>query len=1050
MIIMWGLVVLELINKIIMEKYKLIRSAVIGFLLSVCATAIAQNGMKDIKGVIHDTNGEPVIGASIVVQGTSNRAISDLEGKFTLSVPDKSVIEVSFVGFETQIIKVSQKSDFNIVLHDDTKFLDDIMVVGYGVQKKSDLTSAISSVRADKIVSTSVTSLDQGLQGRAAGVVVLNTSGQPGAGTSIRVRGTSSINGNNEPLYVIDGIPVISDANTFSTGATKNPALNPLININPNDIESIEILKDASATSIYGARGANGVVLVTTKHGKSGKPNVSVGAKFTWQQVTKKMDMLNSVQLAELANEAADNDGIERNPVFAGLNNLSKINTDWQGEIFRTAPMQNYDVSVSGGNDKTTYFISGNLLLQDGIIIGSDFGKGSFRINLNQQINKWLKLGISTNLSYSRSNGVVTNSEGGFASSVTSWALEMNPGLPVRGDDGKYTYENNMKKPNVGNPVQDALEAKNRNTSFRTLANAFLEWSPIKDLTFKTSIGVDYFYMKDQSFAAAELKRAESNGGYANIGNRDGYNWVWENTVNYTKKWGDHSFAALAGITAQAFVSEMSSVSTADFEDGSLGWNSIQSGALKQNTTSGIAEWQMLSYLARINYNYKGRYLLTLTGRVDGSSKFGKGNKYGFFPSLSGAWRLTEEKFMKNVKAISNLKLRISYGVVGNEGIAPYSSQGLMFDTEAYFGNSEIVKGLVPYTLSNQDLKWETTSQLDFGLDFGLFNNRLTLTADYYYKKTRDLLLGMPVAFNTGYDTVVSNVGNLTNQGFDVTLGAVLFAGKFNWNIDFTLGYNKNKITNLAGSQENLKGSSILGITYWTEITEGQPIGTIYGYKTDGIAQLGEDLSKIPFFSGKTLNYGDRKYVDKKQDGIINEDDLYILGNANPDFTFGFNNTFNYEFKDKSSVGLTVYLQGVVGNEIVNFNKFSLESFDGYKNNSTAALNRWTPTNPTNGYPRATTKTAGNILSDHYVEDGSYLRIKDITLSYTFPKKLIQSFYCEGLTMFIGLKNIFTFTNYSGYDPEVSRFANNNLSMGADYGAYPMAKSYEFGLRMNF
>ena len=1028
-----------------------IKAIVVCSFMLLSGIVLAQNGMKDIKGTICDESGEPIIGASVIVKGTSNGTISDLDGKFTLSVSDKAVIEISFVGYETQEIKMNtSKTDFKIVLRDDAELLEEVVVVGYGVQKKSDLTSAVATVKSDELAATSVTSLDQGLQGRAAGVVVLNTSGQPGAGTSIRIRGTSSINGNNEPLYVIDGIPVISDASSFSTGALQNPALNPLTNINPNDIESIEILKDASATSIYGARGANGVVLVTTKQGKSGKPKVSIGAKFTLQQVTKKMDMLNSVQLAELVNEVADNDGVERNPVFAGLNNLSKINTDWQDEIFRTAPMQNYDISVSGGNDKTTYFISGNLLLQDGIIIGSDFGKGSFRVNLNQQINKWLKAGISTNLSYSRSNGVVTNAEGGFASSVTSWALEMNPGLPVRDSEGNYTYENNMKSPNVGNPVQDALEAKNRNTSFRTLANAFLEYMPIKDLTFKTSIGVDYFYIKDQSFGAGELKRAESNGGYANIGNRDGYNWVWENTVNYNQTFGDHTLGVLGGMTAQAFVSENSSVSTADFEDGFLGFNSIQSGALRQAANSGIAEWQMLSYLARINYGYKGCYLLTLTGRVDGSSKFGKGNKYGFFPSVAGAWRISEENFMKEMKAVSNLKLRASYGIVGNEGIPPYSSQGLMYNAEAYFGNTEIVKGLTPFTLSNQDLKWETTSQVNVGIDLGLFKNRLTFTADYYYKKTRDLLLTMPVAFNTGYDSVVSNVGNLMNQGFEVTLGAVPFAGKFSWNMDFTLGYNKNEITNLAGSQENLRGNSILGITYWTEITEGQPIGTIYGYKTDGIVQLGEDLSGIPFFAGKTLRHGDRKYVNKNDDNVINEDDLFILGNANPDFTFGFNNTFNFKLRNNSSLGLTVYLQGAVGNEIVNFNKFSLESFDGYKNNSTAALNRWTPDNPTNLYPRATTKTAGNILSDHYVEDGSYLRIKDITLSYTFPANIIKKFYCEGLTIFAGLKNIHTFTDYSGYDPEVSRFANNNLSMGADYGSYPMSKSYEFGLRMNF
>ena len=389
-----------------------IKAIVVCSFMLLSGIVLAQTGMKDIKGTICDESGEPIIGASVIVKGTSNGTISDLDGKFTLSVSDKAVIEISFVGYETQEIKMNtSKTDFKIVLRDDAELLEEVVVVGYGVQKKSDLTSAVATVKSDELAATSVTSLDQGLQGRAAGVVVLNTSGQPGAGTSIRIRGTSSINGNNEPLYVIDGIPVISDASSFSTGALQNPALNPLTNINPNDIESIEILKDASATSIYGARGANGVVLVTTKQGKSGKPKVSIGAKFTLQQVTKKMDMLNSVQLAELANEVADNDGVERNPVFAGLNNLSKINTDWQDEIFRTAPMQNYDISVSGGNDKTTYFISGNLLLQDGIIIGSDFGKGSFRVNLNQQINKWLKAGISTNLSYSRSNGVVTNAE---------------------------------------------------------------------------------------------------------------------------------------------------------------------------------------------------------------------------------------------------------------------------------------------------------------------------------------------------------------------------------------------------------------------------------------------------------------------------------------------------------------------------------------------------------------------------------------------------------------------------------------------------------------
>lgn len=1032
------------------KSYYVVSLLLFSFFCLLCGSVTAQNQVMSIKGNVSDKEGEPVIGATIGVEGTSTGAISDINGNFQLSVALNNILKISFVGYKTEEIKVTSGKEIKVVLVEDTQFLDDIVVVGYGVQKKSDLTSAISTIKAGDLAATSITSLDQGLQGRAAGVVVLNTSGQPGGATSIRIRGTSSINGNNEPLYVIDGVPIISDAGSLSTGTLHNPSLNPLTNINPGDIESIEILKDASATSIYGARGANGVVLVTTKQGKSGKPKISVGARYTMQQITKKMDMLNAVQLAELGNEAADNDGVERNPIYGGLNNLSKVNTNWQDEIFRTAPMQNYDVSISGGGEKNTYFVSGNLLMQDGIIIGSDFSKGSFRFNMNQEINKWLKMGISANLSYSRSNGVVTNSEGGFASSVTSWALEMNPALAVKDEKGKYIYQNNTGNPNVGNPVQDALEARNRNTTFRTLANAFLEWTPLKDLTVKTSIGVDYFVIKDQAFASADIKRAESNGGYGSIGNRDGYNWVWENTVNYNKSFGKHSIGALAGMTAQAFVSENSNVATADFKDGYLGFHSIQSGTLRQVAMSGITEWQMLSYLARVNYNYDSRYLLTLTGRVDGSSKFGKGNKYGFFPSVSGAWRVSEEAFMKKAKAVSNLKIRASYGIVGNEGIAPYSSQGLMYNAEAYFGNSEIVTGLAPYTLTNNDLKWETTSQLDLGIDFGMFNNRVSLTADFYVKKTKDLLLNMPISYHTGYDSAMKNVGNLENKGFEATLGVVPFAGKFKWNMDITFGYNKNEITDLAGTQENLSGNPIMGISYWTKITKGKPIGTIYGYKTDGIAQLNEDISKVPFFAGKTLYHGDRKYVNKNDDRVINEDDLYELGNANPDFTFGFNNTFTYDFKDKSSLALTVYLQGAVGNEIVNFNKFALESFNGYKNNSVAALQRWTPENPSNKYPRATMKSAGNVLSDHYVEDGSYVRVKDITLSYTFSKNITGRFFCDGLTLFAGLKNICTFTGYSGYDPEVSRFSNNNLSMGADYGSYPMSKSYEFGIKLNF
>ncbi len=1014
-------------------------------------TLSAQNSSL-VSGSVHDESGESIIGASVTVVGAKTGTITDVDGNFSINAKVGDVLQFTYLGFVTLQHKIVSSAPIHITMKEDVQQMDEIVVVGYGVQKKSDLTASISSIKAEDVITTAGSSIDQGIQGRASGVVVLNTSGQPGGSTSIRIRGTSSINGTNEPLYVIDGIPIISDASASSTGTLKNPANNALSVINPNDIASVEVLKDASATSIYGARGANGVILITTKQGKQGKAKVTLNMKYAIQQVSNKLDMLNSIQLAELGNEAADNDGVNRKEVYALTNNISKLSTDWQDEIFRAAPLQSYDVSVSGGTETNNYFISTNIYQQDGIIIGSDFGKGTLRINFDQILSKYVKVGLTSNTTYSRSNGVVTNSEGAFASSITSWALEMNPGLPVKDEDGNYTYENNTSQTaNVGNPVQDAYEAMNKTTALSTLVNSYIEIKPMKDLIIKSTFGIDYFSVKDQSFAAPELKRAESMQGYANIGHRDGYTWLTENTATYLKSMGKHSFNLLAGFTAQAYQSEYSAVGVAQFEDATGGIDAIQEAALKQLTASGYDGWQMLSYLARVNYNYDNRYLLTLTGRIDGSSKFGKDNKYGTFPSAAFAWRASEESFLKNNKHISNLKLRTSYGLVGNQGIASYSALGLLYATEAYFGNSEIAKGKVPYTRDNQGLKWETTAQFDFGFDLGLFGNRISLGFDFYNKKTKDLLLSVPFLLHSGYDRGMKNIGDMENTGYEFALNLVPVNNKnFSWNSDFTIGFNKNEVTDLAGSTENLSGAEILGKQYWTTITVGKPIGTLYGYKTDGIIQSGDDVSTVACFSGETLQAGDRKYVDKDNSGGLTEADLFELGNANPDFTFGFNNSFKYNLANSSSLNLSVFLQGVYGNEIVNFNKFALESFDGNRNNSTAALNRWTTDNPTNDYPRATTKTRQTIISDHQVEDGSYLRVKNVTLGYDFSKKLSKKLFCEGISLYVSLQNIYTFTDYSGYDPEVSRFSNNNLSMGADYGSYPMAKSYEFGARINF
>lgn len=1029
---------------------KLLKLCVLLFCLCSWSNVYAQ--LRDYSGMVTEDDGTPLIGVTVLVKNTTNGTVTDIDGKFTIQAQPGDYLVFSYVGYETVEVQLTNDENLVISMEDQSIYLDEMVVVGYGQMKKSDLTAAITSVKSEDLIKTSITSIDQGLQGRAAGVVVTNISGQPGAGTSIRIRGTSSVMGTNEPLYVIDGIPVISGG--ASSGAMNTPPLNPMALMNPNDVESIEVLKDASATAIYGARGANGVILVTTKRGSKGKVRTSVNAYYGLQTIAKKMDMLNAEQLAILGNEATDNAGIDRKLIFADLNNLRKRSTDWQNEIFRTAPIQNYELAFSGGSDKSVYFLSTNFFSQDGIILGSDYKKGSLRFNLDQDLGERIKIGNTMNITYSQSNGVVTNYEAAIASSITSWALEMNPGLPVKNPDGTYVYENNTSKPAVGNPVEDANKYEQLNKTLRLTGNMYADLLIVNGLNFKTSIGIDYYNAKDQSFAPINIKRGEASEGIATVGQADGYTWVWENTLSYNNTFAErHSVNAVAGITAQQYESTPVVVSRAGIEDGRLGYHAIQEGTKIQLANTGYSSWQMLSYLARVNYGYDSRYLLTLTGRVDGSSKFGANNKYGFFPSTAFAWRVSEEPFMKEQNTIDNLKLRLSYGLVGNEGIPPYSSMGLLQGTEAYIGTSQIIKGQAPYTLGNQDLKWETTAQFNIGFDMGIYKGRYSLSADYYIKKTKDLLLTVPTESHIGYDVAMQNIGNLENRGLDLTVNATLADNsRFRWDSNLTFGLNRNKVTNLPGNENGISGMSIMGINYWTKVAEGKAIGTLYGYKTDGIAQLDEDLSKIVYFPGRTISYGDRKYVNKEgTSDVLNEDDLFELGNANPDFTYGWNNTFSLKLgQNEGTVNLNLFLQGVQGNSIANFNLFSLESFDGSKNNSTAALKRWTPENPTNDYPRANASPMSNVFSDHQVEDGSYLRIKDVTISYDFPENMTRKFSCNALQVYISAKNAHTFTNYSGYDPEVSRFGQNNLSMGADYGSYPVPKLYMLGLKINF
>lgn len=997
-----------------------------------------------VTGNVYDDLG-PLPGTNIQIKGTTNGTTTDMDGNFKIDINKGDVLVFSFVGYLKQEITPDGSGALQVKMLPDATEMEEVVVVGYGSVKKSDLTGSVVSLKSDQILNTSISSLDQGLQGKAAGVVVTQTSGQPGAASSIRIRGTSSIRGTNEPLYVVDGVPIITDPSQSSTGAIQGPAFNPLNSINPNDIESVEVLKDASATAIYGARGANGVILVTTKQGKEGKSVINAEISTGIQRVRKTIPMLTASELAILGNEAADNANVPRKLIYASPINLG-IGTDWQDEIFRIAPITNAQFSASGGSEKSSYLVSTNLYTQEGIILGSDFNKANFRINLNQKLKDNLDLGTSINLNRSRLNGVVTDSEGAIPSSITSWALEFNPGLSVYDSEGEYVYENNTSKPAVGNPVADALENKQVTTAHKILGNLFLKWNILPNLEFKTQGGIDAYFNKEEAFAPNFIKRAEASKGAATSANSEGYTWLWENTVSYNTEGSNYTLNLLGGYTMQAFQGKFLFGSTSDFEDNRLEYNSLQAGKKKTLLINGTSAWQMQSFLARANYVLKEKYLATASLRVDGSSKFGKGNKFGYFPSFSLAWRIGNENFMQNVQSISEFKFRVGYGTVGNEGIPPYSSLGLLEITEAYFGDSEIAKGAGPLSPENASLKWETTHQFDAGIDLGLLNNRLSITMDAYYKKTVDLLLDRAVPYTSGFTNVFDNVGNLENRGFELAINSVNLTGDLQWNTNFNIAINRNKITKLTGEEnERLLADPLLGINGWSQVTVGEPIGTFYGYESNGIIQTGEDLSSIPYFSDYSPTYGDRKYIDQNNDGVLNELDKVKLGDANPKFSFGLNNTLSYK-----SFDLSIFIQGVYGNQIANFNQFGLESFDGNRNNSTAALERWTPTNPTNDYPRANAAPRANTFSDIQVEEGSYVRLKDVTLTYNFPSGLINKIKLSRAKVFVSGKNLITLTKYSGYDPEVNRFPFNNLNMGADYGSYPQLMIFSGGLNITF
>jgi TonB-dependent starch-binding outer membrane protein SusC len=994
------------------------------------------NTAIQVSGNVLDENSQSLPGVNVLEKGTTNGTSTDQDGRFTITVTDESaVIVVSFIGYTTQEIVAGKQTELTVTLKPDIKSLEEVVVVGYGTQKKGDLTGSVSKVKEGEIKAIPVVALDRAMQGRAAGVLVTANSARPGGGSTIRIRGTGSVNAGNEPLYVIDGYPT-GDLNS----------------INPNDIESLEILKDASATAIYGSRGSNGVVIVTTKRGTTDQSAIDFDSYYGVQTVRYKIPLLNSQDYARFVNEARINGGgsayFDGSATDRPLPENITQNTDWQDEVLRQAPIQSYQLSLSGGENKTRYAISSSYFDQQGIVLNSYFKRYTLRANLDREVSAKLKVGLSMQGAYTTSNSARTETDGGANSGVTNAALNFAPHFQVYNPDGSYNrYQGVLNGNLVDNPVGLAKEITNQFNVFRLLANTYLDFRIIEGLNFRTTFGADLNNGKSNFYAPRKIGLGANTNGSASISTFQNLNWLNENTLSYSKTINqDHSLSALLGYTIQGYKNESVTANGANFSNDFATYNNLGAGATLQASSSTVSKWALASYLARVNYDFKNRYLLTLTARRDGSSRFGENNKFGFFPSAAFAWKVTNEGFMQNQRIISDLKLRVSYGVSGNQEIGDYRYYSTIVNTSAALGNPSLLNnGGAPNAIANPDLKWETNAQLDIGVDASFLNNRVQLTADVYRKVTSDLLFSVNVPVTSGYTTSLQNIGEVENKGIELELKTInVDKGGFKWISEFNLAFNQNKILTLDGRSQFTagEGSGHLQVFNTVLLKVGEPLGNFYGRQVDGLFQTTDDIAAS---AQPTAKPGDLKYKDINGDGRIDDNDRTIIGNGLPDSFGGFNNTFTYK-----GFELNVFMQGSFGNSILNFGRFDLYNLNGNNNQSADVLNRWTPANTDTEIPRANSTGGQRILSSFHIEDGSYIRIKNISFSYSLPASLTERINIRKAKIYVAAQNWFTYTDYKGFDPEVSRFGTTSISQGMDYGGYPTAKTILVGLNLKF
>lgn len=989
-----------------------------------------------IEGRVTDKDGRGLEGVSVFVKEHPKvGTITNSDGYYSLSVRDGAFIVFSFTGFQRKEESIGQRTQINVTLAEQESALDEVVVVGYGTVRRGDLTGAVSTVGEKDIRATPIVALDRAMQGRVAGVNVTTNSARPGGATTVRIRGTGSVNAGNEPLYVIDGFPT-GDLNS----------------ININDIESMEVLKDASATAIYGSRGSNGVIMVTTRRGKVGRSIVSYDGYYGEQSVRRKIPLLNARQFAEFVNDANVNNGSV--PYFDGSSDERPLpsslgeGTDWQDVILRKAPIQDHQLGISGGSEKTRYAISLGYYGQDGIVIGSDFKRYSLRTNVDSDVSSRLKVGLSAQGVHTSSNSARTEIAGNTAyESVVSSALNYSPTFPVWNSDGAYfTNQGPLNGLGADNPYAMSQEFTNKGSLIRFLANTYAEFKISDHLRFKTTLGADLQSNKASNYISRLVITGASLGGSASVASAQTINWLNENTLTYERTFGSiHQLNALLGYSYQQSDYETATANANTFNDDFAKYHNLGAGSTLIPASSGVNQWRLISYIARVNYGFDDRFLLTLTGRRDGSSRFGTNNKFGFFPSGAFAWKVRNETWMQDLKYLSDAKLRISYGLSGNQEIDNYRFLANITPLPYVLGGA-LLTGNAPQGIANPDLRWEKNAQLDIGLDLGFFDNRLSFTGDYYVKTTSDLLFSVGVPTNSGFSSMLQNIGRVQNKGVELALNSTnIDHGGFRWTSAFNITFNKNKVLALDNRTEFRAGSDAQ--VHRTNISPilmrvGTPIGNFYGFKMEGIFQNENEIAASAQPNAKP---GDIHYADINGDGIFNDEDRTIIGNANPDAFGGLNNTISYKGFD-----LNIFIQGTFGNEVLNYGTFDQMNMTGGNNQSTRVLDRWTPTNPSNSVPRANAAGGSRLLSTLHVEDGSYIRFKNISLGYTLPTSWLRSLSVSSCRIYITGQNLFTITSYTGYDPEVNRFGSDTISQGIDYGAYPAAKTYLLGLNVKF